>query len=377
MAPILRYRSTNASLSRIVPKQMRNPGPAIAVLLLAQAAHSQSVESILAEVERRTHSQSVRYRGVVQTVADNADQAPGQPEVPASSKSWAFERRGTRGHSKTLIRFIAPDEIKGVQILILDQKDSLSGEWIYTPSSGRVRRIVAAPEVRLLGFDIKAELLEEPDFSRFTARLLPDATLDGTACWKIELRSKPDMPSPYESSTLWVRQDNYFVARVENFYGSTMARRIVNQDPRKVQDIWTPSAIEVWEPAQNRRTILRLDEVAYNIDLDDKLFTLPGGLPDASGGASKAPCVFMLQPQNVTAPASGSAGIILVNTQAGCTWSATANVPWIAIEAGTGAGAPTGAVSFRISPNSSPAERAAEITVGSRTVAIRQGGVVK
>jgi uncharacterized protein (TIGR03437 family) len=88
-----------------------------------------------------------------------------------------------------------------------------------------------------------------------------------------------------------------------------------------------------------------------------------------SGGGTS--CTFMVQPQSQDVPASGFTGQILVFTQPGCAWTASANVSWITILGGTGNG--NGAVSYRVDANPG-GPRSAILTIGNRTVPINQAG---
>jgi hypothetical protein len=345
---------------------MRTAKRAIAALFVAGTALCQDARSLLAEAQKRAHSDSVRYRGVLQTF----DQAG-----TGSEKSWVFERLGPRGRSRILVRFLAPEEVKGVEILILNLKEGPSGQWLWTPASGRVRRITA-PEVRLYGGEFGFDDLEEPDLTQFTGRLLEaSAPLDGAACWKIELRPRPGNPSPYTYSYLWLRKDNYVMAQMENYAGQTMSRRIASRGLREVQGRWTPREVEVTQPGRRARIVFRVDEAEYNVPLVEAAFKLPGPLPAAAEAPAvpTGPCAYMLQPQSVDAPAAGIAGAIIVSTQPGCTWTATATARWISILAGSGKG-PTGAISFRAAPNTTPAARTGAIAVGNRTIAVKQAG---
>ena len=69
---------------------------------------------------------------------------------------------------------------------------------------------------------------------------------------------------------------------MENFQGTTLIRRIVNRDVRKVQGIWTPHVIEISQPVRRTRTLLRLEKLEYNVPLDESAFTIETLHPPAA-----------------------------------------------------------------------------------------------
>jgi hypothetical protein len=236
------------------------------MLLVAAAARSQDARQLLMEAQRRAQVASVRYEGVALT--SNYAGA-------TSEKHWRFERIGPYGEGKILIRFLSPAEVEGVAILILHHRNGPSGEWMWTPASGRVRSIAAESRMtRFFGTDFSFEDLEEHDVDQYDCKLLEDASLDGAACWRIECRSNRANASQYTYSHLWLRKDDYVIAQLENFQGPLLMRRIVNRDVRKVQGIWTPHVIEISQPARRTRTVLTLEKLEYNVALDEAAFTV-------------------------------------------------------------------------------------------------------
>jgi hypothetical protein len=243
----------------------------MAALLVAAVARCQDARQLLMEAQRRAHVASVRYEGVALTSNDAG---------AGSEKRWRFERVGSQGESKILIRFLSPAEVEGVAILILNHRDGPSGLWMWTPATGRARSIATGNrETRFFGTDFSFEDLEERDVDQYDNKLLGDVSLEGAACWTIECRPRGGNASQYTHSQLWLRKADYVIAQLENFQGTTLLRRIVNRDVRRVQGIWTPHLIEVSQPARHTRTVLRLEQLEYNVKLDEAAFTVEGLQP--------------------------------------------------------------------------------------------------
>jgi hypothetical protein len=110
---------------------------------------------IVEEAQRRTESKSQRYEGLLQVL-------DGKGKV--ADKRWLFTRLGSHGQSKAVLRFLAPAEVKGVALLIMNHPDRASDQWMWTPALQRERRIALQDRsTRFFGTDFSFEDLEERD----------------------------------------------------------------------------------------------------------------------------------------------------------------------------------------------------------------------
>ena len=97
----------------------------------------------------------------------------------------------------------------------------------------------------------------------------------------------------------------------------------------------------------------------------------------ACGGDDDSPieptpvCTYTISPGNQSFGGEGGTGNVSVATEAGCTWSATANASWIGITAG-GTGTGSGTVVYSV-----PANQAAESRTGTLTIAGHSHAVVQ
>ncbi len=73
---------------------------------------------------------------------------------------------------------------------------------------------------------------------------------------------------------MWVRKDNYAIARIESFTKDQLVRRLQYSDIRNMQGIWTARQMEMTDLRRNSRTRLTLDKLEYNVPLKDEDFTL-------------------------------------------------------------------------------------------------------
>ena len=221
---------------------------------------------IVAEAQRRTESQSQRYEGLLQLF-----DARGR----ITDKRWTFERLGAHGRSRSVLRFVAPAEVKGVALLVVNHPDRASDQWMWTPAIERERRIALQDRsTRFFGTDFSFEDLEERDVNQYDYALLGDEQVDGAACWRIQSTPKRTRQSQYTRSTLWIRKDSYAIVRIESYAKDKLVRRLNYSNLRNVQGIWSAGQMEMHDLTRGSRTRLTLDKLQYNVALNDEDFTL-------------------------------------------------------------------------------------------------------
>jgi hypothetical protein len=238
----------------------------LAVMAFGAPVFGQDARTIVEEAQKRSTSSSQRYEGTLRVISQ---------KNKITEKRWTFDRIGSHGNSKSVLRFTAPAEVKGVALLVVNHPDRSSDQWMWTPAVGRERRIALQDRSqRFFGTDFSFEDLEERDTNQFDYRLLGEETLDDAACWRIESRPKQTKVSQYTHSQLWIRKDNYVLAQIENYKKSDLVRRAKYSNIQRVQNIWTAQTIEMFDVRQNSRTVLAIEKLQYNLPMKDENFTL-------------------------------------------------------------------------------------------------------
>jgi hypothetical protein len=225
-----------------------------------------AAREVVEEAQRRTASKSQRYEGFLKTV-----EASGK----ITEKRWLYERLGAHGQSKSVIRFTAPAEVRGVTLLILNHPDRASDQWMWTPAIERDRRIALQDRsTRFFGTDFSFEDLDERDVAQFDYDMLPDEPVGSAQCWVIQSTPKAGKASQYSKAVFWIRKDNHAYVRADFSIKDVVVRRLTYQDLRVVQGIWTAHDLTMADLRRNSRTQLVLDKVQYNLPLKDGDFTL-------------------------------------------------------------------------------------------------------
>jgi hypothetical protein len=238
----------------------------VVCLSIAGAALAQDARHIVEETQNRSRTASEHYEGYLRVI--NA-------RNKISEKRWRYDRIGSHGNSKAVLRFTAPAEVKGVALLIVNHPERASDQWMWTPALERDRRIALQDRrTRFFGTDFSFEDLEERDVGQYDYKMLADDSLDGIACWKIESRPRETKISQYDRSILWIRKDHYVLWQIENYSRERLIRRAKYRDLEDIQGIWTAHTIEMADLTANSRTILALERLQYNLPVKEDSFTL-------------------------------------------------------------------------------------------------------
>jgi len=236
------------------------------VVVIAPSASAQDARKIMEEAQKRTEARSQHYEGLLQVF-----DARGK----VSDKRWSFDRLGSHGSSKAVLRFTAPAEVKGVALLVVNHPDRASDQWMWTPAIGRDRRIALQDRsTRFFGTDFSFEDLEERDVSQYDYALDGEETIDGTPCWRVVATPRRTKVSQYTRSKVWVRKDNFAYAQVESFVRDEIARRLHYRQIDQVQGIWSARLLEMHDLRRKSRTLLTLDKLQYNVPMQESDFTL-------------------------------------------------------------------------------------------------------
>ncbi len=198
-------------------------------------------------------------------------------EADGRTQERAFEgisKKGTDTLIRSVIRFTAPATIAGTSFLMIQHQGAPDEQHIYLPRMKTTRRIggTGEREGSFMGSDFSYADLERKDLREATYSRLPDDAVGKETCFHIE--AVPKTQSAYGKLSLWIRQKDFLPLRVQMFdkegklLKTTFTRRIKDVDGK-------PVVVETHtENAQtNHKTDLVIDEIKFQADLSDALFT--------------------------------------------------------------------------------------------------------
>jgi len=185
----------------------------------------------------------------------------------------------------SLMFFQHPADVKDTGFLTYDydDPDRDDDQWLYLPALHKTKRIASSDKSgSFMGSDLNysdmtSRDLEDYDFSFYKDK---QTVIDGHKVWVIHStpRSKAVIKETgYTKGILFVRQDNHVVVRSvswEEKAGYTKWMQINRLE--QIEGIWVALDMQVIRrkgKQMNHKTILRFDNVRFNQDLDEALFT--------------------------------------------------------------------------------------------------------
>lgn len=207
---------------------------------------------------------------------------------PKSSKtviSMTINRRGGRvekkefeaiqkkinGEDRVLMEFIKPTTIK---FLTHSKEGTDSKQWIKRKSGG-VKRIASRDKGKQFVHshffyeDMGAHHLKD-----HTYKSLGSATVNGTACYKVEAIKKSK--KVYDKIIIFLRKSDYYVIKTEFYQKGKLQKSLEMFDIEVIKGIITAKKLIMKMAGKDEKTILKLKSVKYNIKIPSSKFRSAG-----------------------------------------------------------------------------------------------------
>lgn len=135
-----------------------------------------------------------------------------------SRRAFDIAYRRDDEHARSLLRFTAPNYLRGHALLVVETQGGVSDTWLYQAEQRRPRRVGTAHKSdSFYGSDLSFEELEHQRFEHFALRRLPGAEEAGAPCVVIE--AIPQRESQYGRLIAWIDRARNGVARVDFYRG--------------------------------------------------------------------------------------------------------------------------------------------------------------
>jgi hypothetical protein len=186
------------------------PAAVLVALALPAAAEAGDDDAAARELLARAFARTFEQPGVRKV---ELRIARGGRIVARRAFDAAFRREGDGG--RTLVRFTAPDYLRGHALLLVDGAGS-SDSWLYQPEERRLRRIATTQKSdSFYGSDLTFEDLERPRWTRWRAAFADELEEAGARRRAVEAVPPPD--SQYARLRVLIDPDLVAVARIDFF----------------------------------------------------------------------------------------------------------------------------------------------------------------
>ncbi|MEZ5489734.1 MAG: outer membrane lipoprotein-sorting protein [Gammaproteobacteria bacterium] len=189
--------------------------------------------------------------------------------------------------TRTLSRFDSPADIRGTAYLNYDWQDPDADDdsWLYLPSLQRVKRIATSDTSdSFLGSDFTYADINGVEIDWYNYSYFRESeVVDGQDCWVIDIVPRPEFKDKAENGTgysrlrTWIRKDNYIQQRGQAWeLQGNRVKYFNSSEIELVEGIWTIKRMQVITTRNNRQehaSVLQIENISYNVDLGDEIFT--------------------------------------------------------------------------------------------------------
>lgn len=171
-----------------------------------------------------------------------------------------------QGEDDSYMEFISPKSIKGLRILSRE-----GDQWVYFPSTGRVRKIASKSKdksVQGVGGDFSYEDLGGGSMEeKYTFKILSS----DKDSWTLE--GIPIEESAYSKILITINKDNYLTLKVE-FYTEKDGHKkdLISEEFKTISGRLMPTRMIMTNLIKKSKTVVIIHEAEYDVPIDDKYF---------------------------------------------------------------------------------------------------------
>lgn len=184
--------------------------------------------------------------------------------------------RGEDGLLKSMVKFTKPADVNGTAFLVVQKKDALPDQYVYTPKGKVVRRIAAGnASSTFFGSDFTyGDLMPLPvsDRDKIKTERLDDSDIGGQPVYVIAVTPKVD-GAPYGKVVAYVHKEFMVPLKIEFFDPAGKALKTLRV--RKLQKVGgeqVPVDVEM-KAESGSRTEIQIDKMDPNAKLTEADFT--------------------------------------------------------------------------------------------------------
>jgi hypothetical protein len=182
---------------------------------------------------------------------------------------------------KRIYRFTAPADVQGTSILVFDYQENADDVWIYLPALRKTRRIVSTQRSQsFMGSEFSYGDLNIPALDDFNYTLNKEETIDGEACWVVDVLPKTNETADgegYAKKTYWVSKSKLAVLKgllydkdgkpLKEF----LARDLKLLDPKNKR--YRAMHMEMVNKQTGRRSVFEATKMIFAPKINDDYFT--------------------------------------------------------------------------------------------------------
>lgn len=222
----------------------------------------------------------------VKDITSTAKLITGGGDTKEKTKEFTWWRKLTADGARfnTLTRFHAPAEVKGEGILFLEHSTDKSEVLLYLPNFKKIRRVESQQQSgSFMGSEFSYSDISSPSVENYNYKHLGEEACPDDAkikCHLIESTPKDQATKDrtgYAKTVQWVRQDNFMIAKAENYnLESKLFKRVLASEIKEIDSTghkWMAHNMRIDNLMNKKFTTLNFSDVKVNTNFADSTFT--------------------------------------------------------------------------------------------------------
>jgi len=186
-----------------------------------------------------------------------------------------YLKRYNKGNykSKSLLRFLKPDIVKGTGFLIWSNRSGGNDQWLFLPKLKTAKQIESKEKTqRFMNTEFSYEDLESFNQSDEQYFLENEEYIDGVHCYVVEVIGHTQ--TQYKRRLVWIDSEDWLLRKVEFYDKSNKLFKVLNISEYQSFENFNFSTKLIMKNIQTgSHTVMDISDIKYNIKLPDDYFT--------------------------------------------------------------------------------------------------------
>lgn len=179
------------------------------------------------------------------------------------------------GEGKSLTKFTKPKREKGISLLTFTQSKGADQQWLYLPSTKRVKKIASSSKnSSFRGSDFTFEDLASQDSRKYNFELIKEEACGTSMCFVLD-RTARTVTSSYSKTRLSIDTEHYRLYQAI-FYGADntpVKKMTISEYEYFEEKYWRPKIMVMEQLKASTSTVLEFIEVTFDTNLRENEFT--------------------------------------------------------------------------------------------------------
>lgn len=175
--------------------------------------------------------------------------------------------------SKSLLRLLKPDIVKGTGFLIWSKQSGGNDQWLFLPKLKTAKHIESKEKTsRFMNTEFSYEDLEGFSQSDEQYFLYDEENMDSLHCYIVEIIGHTQ--TQYKRRLAWIDSENWLLRKVEFFDKSNKLFKILTISEYKSLENYHFASKMIMKNIQTGcQSVMNVSKIKYNIDIPDSYFT--------------------------------------------------------------------------------------------------------